>query len=407
MKKYKWILSGMVALAVVIYACTPVVLDEKILASVDKMPSDMSIGWELEEHRLEGYSDIFTFVSDADWCVVSGDKIRIETNQSSQSREASISVSWKNETMKIIRVQQSETGYINGLPETLDFNGESGSKNVELTSNASWTVSSDQSWCSVSPASGNSNASVRVSVTKNTTSSTRTARITFKYGANAKVIIVKQEKIKILEIDFFWATMEDGAFSFTINVTSNLSWTVTSPQTWFTFNPKSGSGNGSVTVNVGENTSPTRVASITFTGDGIEVVTGFEQWGPPLNNQCSGAITLSCGASMDGETKGATFKNISYNNVSKYGVWYTFTGDGRQTTISLSPEMWGFNEPKIVIFRGSCSSMTYVGESGRTNRYTFRSTSGTRYYIYVAHYNPLGNYYYMEAFKISRTCESY
>jgi hypothetical protein len=407
MNKYKWILSGIAVLGLIIYSCDPALEEEKVLASVDKMPDELTFGWEAEDKNITGYDKIFTFVSNADWCVVSGDKVRVEANSSNQSREASIIVNWKNETMKNIHVRQSEMGYINGLPETIAFSNGSSSRTIELTSNTSWTISSDQSWCSATPTSGNGSASVRVSATENTTSSTRTANITFKYGANTKVITVTQTGVKKLEIDIPWITLIDAnAFTYDINVTSNLSWTVTSPQTWITISPKSGSGNGSVKINISENTTPTRYGRIIFTGEGITEESGLSQWGPPLNNQCSGAITLSCGANIEGETAGATLKNIPYSNVSKYGVWYTFVGDGRQTTISVSlTYSTDDSDSKIVIFRGSCSSLTYVGESGRTNRYTFRSTSGVRYYIYVGHYNPQGDQYDAEWFNISRSCQ--
>ena len=39
-------------------------------------------------------------------------------------------------------------------PETLTLEAQEGSKSVIVTSNANWTVSSDQTWCTVSPFSG-------------------------------------------------------------------------------------------------------------------------------------------------------------------------------------------------------------------------------------------------------------
>lgn len=60
----------------------------------------------------------------------------------------------------------------------LEFTSNSGSKTFNITSNTSWTVSCDQTWCSVSLTSGSGDGSVRVSVNENTSTSARTATIT-------------------------------------------------------------------------------------------------------------------------------------------------------------------------------------------------------------------------------------
>jgi len=50
--------------------------------------------------------------------------------------------------------------------EGLPFDSETLNKTFEITSNVAWTVSSDQSWCTVTPTSGNGNAEIKVTVTE-------------------------------------------------------------------------------------------------------------------------------------------------------------------------------------------------------------------------------------------------
>ena len=104
MKNHKWILSGIAALALIIYACTPTLMDEKIL-SIENIQSEIILTGNAQEKIIEGYDKVFTFVSNSSWCTVSGDVIRVEQNPSSV-RQASVTVKWKNDTIKTILIKQ-------------------------------------------------------------------------------------------------------------------------------------------------------------------------------------------------------------------------------------------------------------------------------------------------------------
>ena len=58
----------------------------------------------------------------------------------------------------------------------------------------------------------------------------------------------------------------------------------------------------------------------------------------PSNNQCTNATLLPCGTSnLAGTTVGtSSFTHGSGCSMSNYGVWYTFTGDGNQNTITAT-----------------------------------------------------------------------
>lgn len=129
---------------------------------------------------------------------------------------------------------------------------------------------------------------------------------------------------------------------------------------------------------------------------------------PPTNDACSSATALSCGTT---NLSGTTLNSVSETHgsgctMSNYGVWYTFIGDGTINTISSTPAS-GYNI-EMSISRGSCGSLTNVScqdinGSGGTESYTFYTTLGTQYYIYIAENSSgdsgTGN------FTISRTCD--
>lgn len=79
-------------------------------------------------------------------------------------------------------------------PTSLSFAAAGETKDITVTSNDSWTVSSDQSWCTISPSSGSNNGTIKVTAAANSSTSSRSATITIK-GANSgtKTVSVAQE----------------------------------------------------------------------------------------------------------------------------------------------------------------------------------------------------------------------
>jgi hypothetical protein len=125
---------------------------------------------------------------------------------------------------------------------------------------------------------------------------------------------------------------------------------------------------------------------------------------PPANDYCSGAVNVSCGtSSLAGTTVGTVVETAPFSLSSNYGVWYTFTGDGQQTTITSTTTF----DHSLLFMSGSCSGLTYItniDNSFSTETYTFTTTVGVQYYIYVAHY--LTSSTSTGAFTISRICFS-
>lgn len=135
---------------------------------------------------------------------------------------------------------------------------------ISVTSNGAWSASSDQSWASVSPASGSNNGTVTVTVAANTSTSGRTATVTIGGQTHS---LTQSGATPFVTLTPTSHTSPATGESYTISVTSNTAWSVSSNQTWATVSPASGSNNGSVTVTVAANTSTSgRTASITIGG---------------------------------------------------------------------------------------------------------------------------------------------
>ena len=128
----------------------------------------------------------------------------------------------------------------------------------------------------------------------------------------------------------------------------------------------------------------------------------------PSNNQCANATSLPC-ATLN--LAGTTVLTNSYSHgtgclMSNYGVWYTFTGDGNSSTISVTTTT---NDIELSISTGSCGSLTNiacqdVALSNGTETYTFTTAIGVNYYIYIANWYSAGTGTDTGTFTISRTC---
>ena len=123
---------------------------------------------------------------------------------------------------------------------------------------------------------------------------------------------------------------------------------------------------------------------------------------PPSNDYCSGSTNLPCGtSSLAGTTVGTVVETAPFSLSSNYGVWYTFAGDGQSTTITSTATF----DHSLLFMSGSCSGLSYItniDNSFTTETYTFTTTVGVQYYIYIAHY--LTSSTSTGTFTISRTC---
>ena len=130
----------------------------------------------------------------------------------------------------------------------------------------------------------------------------------------------------------------------------------------------------------------------------------------PSNDLCSGATSISCAtSSLAGTTVGSVSEPPPAGaSVSNYGVWYKFTGNGQQTTISSDADAL-FDQEMVILTGSSCGSFSILASqdnsgSGGTETYSFTTTNAQQYYVYIAHFstssNTTGN------FTISRSCSA-
>ncbi|MBL7941287.1 MAG: PPC domain-containing protein [Flavobacteriales bacterium] len=123
------------------------------------------------------------------------------------------------------------------------------------------------------------------------------------------------------------------------------------------------------------------------------------------NDPCTGAIALSCGQTISGNTIGAASDALPagcYVTTGAPGLWYSFVGDGQNITLSMCGSGY---DTQLSVFTGTCGGLSCVANNddfcGTSSQVTFLSSAGTTYYILVFGFDTSSG-----AFTLSVTCST-
>jgi hypothetical protein len=156
-------------------------------------------------------------------------------------------------------------------PGAVPASGASGTLTVTTTRDCTWNATSDQAWLTITAgASGQGAGSVAYTVAANPQASQRRAtldvnasRIAIVQDAAACAFTVSPENTSV--------SAGGGSVTVTVEVLSGCAWTAQSGTSWITASAASGSGNGTVTLQVAANAGDARSGSVTVAGRTITV----------------------------------------------------------------------------------------------------------------------------------------
>lgn len=266
-------------------------------ATISVSPTSMNIA------SAAGSTATFNITSNTSWSVTSNQNwltaspltgtgngtvtLTAELNPSLVSRTAIITISAIGVTSQTVTVMQIVgDATLSVSPTNLNIGATGGSTTTfNVTSNAAWSASSDQTWLAVNPSSGTGNGSVTLTADANPTTSTRIATVSVSAtGVTSQTVTITQAAGSAT-LSVSTSTLSLGSVAnstSTFNITSNTLWTVSSNKSWLTVNPSTGSGNSTITVTVEENPSTTeRTATITVTAVGVvsQIITATQSKG--------------------------------------------------------------------------------------------------------------------------------
>lgn len=249
--------------------------------------------------------------------------VSVTQNTGTASRSGTVTFTGGGITRTVSVTQAPSTGNtLTVAPTSLSFSAPAGSSTVSVTSNVSWTVTDNQTWISASPTTGANNASVIVSVTQNTGTTSRSGTVTIAGGGITRTIAVTQAapSANTLTVSPTSLTLGAAAGSGTFGITSNVSWTVTDNQTWLTVSPTSGSNNATITVTATQNTATTaRTGTVTVTGGGLTRTVAVSQ-NAAGTTPCSNPTTITLPFTRDGAGSFCWFTTGNIANVNSWNL---------------------------------------------------------------------------------------
>ena len=161
---------------------------------------------------------------------------------------------------------------------------ESGTTLLAIKSNVAWTATSSQTWCTLTPTSGEAGTvQITVAVTANTTPNDREAIITITDGSLTKEVKVTQKltNFLVLEHKNYTATTVGG--DITVNVQSGVDYTATIPQDWISLKSTSTDKKTQVFTIAENPTNLTRTGLIIYASEDLKDTVKVVQTGKDLS----------------------------------------------------------------------------------------------------------------------------
>ena len=133
---------------------------------------------------------------------------------------------------------------------TQEMDVQGGSVDIALKSNGEWTINPTEDWITVSPMSGNGDATLTLTAVANTTPGSRSTEITATTKDNTATLTVSQNAPEYyLTVTPKEIRCGGEGGEFTVLVSSNVDWRVTLPA-WITSSVTEGSNDATVTLTV-------------------------------------------------------------------------------------------------------------------------------------------------------------
>ena len=143
-------------------------------------------------------------------------------------------------------------------PSSIELKADGSSTSISFTANRDWTVSTSDSWVSVSPSSGSASdgpISVSVSCNPNTTYEDRTVTVTIRMEEFTQVVTVFQPANKGIVLPTQSYNLASGARSIEVEVQANVEYSVSVSADWIKQTGTRGLVSRKLVFSVEENTS--------------------------------------------------------------------------------------------------------------------------------------------------------
>lgn len=193
------------------------------------------------------------------WLTVTVDSdiltLKADANEGNDYRSATVTLSHTGNIniSNNFTVRQAPAN-INASTESIKLENVAASITITIESEAPWAVSTSSTWMDISPQSGEAGSSeIKIDVAPNMTINDRTGYIILSIGGNERVRIPVEQRGCYIEIDTKSIEYGSTGGDYTLKVTSNTDWEITSVPDWVTVSDSTGNGNKEVTITAEDN----------------------------------------------------------------------------------------------------------------------------------------------------------
>ena len=333
----------------------------------------------------------------------------VDANPSYNSRSTRLVVTnTENNISETIIITQQGGDIVFTLDKSeINFDVQGGSIDVQITSNADWSITNIPSWLSVSRSSGSGSGSITLVTSANTLAQSRSAILTFT-AMNTTISLRVNQDAATATIQLGVKSIEASRYSGSSQVyltTNGAEWVATGIPDWLNVSPSSGTGSTYVTFSWSENSIAVgRNSTITFTaGEQSSSVDVTQAAAPGIisidatqknidaaatefnvnitTNNSEWYITENLSWVSVSQTEGINNSTISIlcdenlTSSSRYGYIYFYTKDGSQSRslyISQAGQYILTLDTTSVTFRGDKATQTIPFTS---NSYWYASTT--------------------------------
>ncbi len=250
-------------------------------------------------------------------------KVTYTDNSEIVPRTGMFSISGQGESQSFTLNQAAATKSLEANPTSASVSSASGTINVTITANVSWTITDVAEWYSVEPMSGTGDATLKITHQENTVTSPRTDEFTISGDDLAEAFTLTQaEAGAILELSKSTLSFDNAESSEDVDITCNGDWTASvSGGDWLSVSPTSETGNGKIKISATQNTtSSPRTAKVIVKSGNITKETSVTQGGGVIGiitiTELPSGVTLTLEVVEIATGKVVDSKTISNSNTS-------------------------------------------------------------------------------------------
>lgn len=141
---------------------------------------------------------------------------------------------------------------------------------IVTASGCTWTAISDATWGDVAPGSGDGNATPTLNLSENRNRDARTLTVTIN-GQSFRITQIASGCNFRLDRSTLDVGVPGGPASIFLTAESGCAWTATASEGWIRVLTPSGTGNGTINLDIAANTSDVRHAYVTIAGLRVDV----------------------------------------------------------------------------------------------------------------------------------------